>query len=57
MIDWITDNVLVFSVIKIVAIIVPLMLGVAYLTYAERKVIGYIQLARIALAHGDYYNL
>jgi len=28
---------------KILLIIVPLMLGVAYLTYAERKVIGYIQ--------------
>ena len=31
-------------VAKILLIIVPLMLGVAYLTYAERKVIGYIQL-------------
>ena len=30
-------------VIKIVAIVVPIMLGVAYLTLAERKVIGYIQ--------------
>ena len=29
---------------KILLIVVPLMLGVAYLTYAERKVIGYIQL-------------
>lgn len=28
---------------KILLIVVPLMLGVAYLTYAERKVIGYIQ--------------
>ena len=28
---------------KIILIIVPLMLGVAYLTYAERKIIGYIQ--------------
>lgn len=27
----------------IMLIIVPLMLGVAYLTYAERKIIGYIQ--------------
>jgi NADH-quinone oxidoreductase subunit H len=31
------------TVVKIVAIILPLMLAVAYLTYAERKVIGYIQ--------------
>ncbi len=29
--------------IKIVVILVPLMLGVAYLTYAERKIIGYMQ--------------
>lgn len=32
-----------FQVIKIVALMVPLLLSVAYLTYAERKVIGYIQ--------------
>ncbi len=30
-------------VIKIVAVVVPIMLSVAYLTLAERKVIGYIQ--------------
>ena len=34
---------LVITVLKIVAILVPLMLGVAYLTYAERKIIGYMQ--------------
>jgi len=28
---------------KILAIVVPLMLGVAYLTFAERKIIGYMQ--------------
>tara|TARA_R110001606_G_scaffold361754_7_gene515125 strand:+ start:20791 stop:21834 length:1044 start_codon:yes stop_codon:yes gene_type:complete len=43
MIDWVVNNTLLFTVLKIVAIIVPLMLGVAYLTLAERKVIGYIQ--------------
>jgi len=31
------------NVAKILLIVVPLMLGVAYLTYFERKVIGYIQ--------------
>mgnify|MGYP003385765438 FL=1 len=31
------------NIFWIVLIIVPLMLAVAYLTYAERKVIGYIQ--------------
>jgi len=43
MIDWIVSNTLLFTVLKIVAIIVPLMLAVAYLTLAERKVIGFIQ--------------
>jgi NADH-quinone oxidoreductase subunit H len=31
------------SLAKIVAIMLPLMLSVAYLTYAERKIIGYMQ--------------
>jgi NADH-quinone oxidoreductase subunit H len=35
-----------YMVIKIVGIIVPLLLGVAYLTYAERKVLGAMQLRR-----------
>jgi len=33
----------VWTVLKIVVIAVPLILGVAYLTYAERKVIGWMQ--------------
>jgi NADH-quinone oxidoreductase subunit H len=33
----------VWTVAKIVAIVIPIMLSVAYLTLAERKVIGYIQ--------------
>lgn len=33
----------VWALVKIVAIILPLLLGVAYLTYFERKVIGYMQ--------------
>lgn len=36
-------SVLLWVVIKILLIVVPLLLGVAYLTFAERKVIGYIQ--------------
>jgi NADH-quinone oxidoreductase subunit H len=35
---------IVWIVLKIVAIILPLMLAVAYTTYAERKLIGYMQL-------------
>lgn len=42
-IDWVVAQTVLYMVIKIVAIIIPLMLGVAYLTLAERKVIGYIQ--------------
>ncbi len=38
-----TMQTLILISVKIVAILVPLMLSVAYLTYAERKVIGYMQ--------------
>jgi NADH-quinone oxidoreductase subunit H len=34
---------LVWNLAKIIAIVGPMMLAVAYLTYAERKVIGYMQ--------------
>jgi len=34
---------LVWALAKIIAIVAPLMIGVAYLTLAERKVIGYMQ--------------
>ena len=33
----------IVNLAKIVAIVLPLMLAVAYLTYAERKIIGYMQ--------------
>lgn len=36
-------SLLLWVVIKILVIVVPLLICVAYLTYAERKVIGYIQ--------------
>ena len=36
-------GILLWIIIKILVIVVPLLIGVAYLTYAERKVIGYIQ--------------
>ncbi len=36
-------SILLWIIIKIVGIVIPLLLVVAYLTYAERKVIGYIQ--------------
>jgi NADH-quinone oxidoreductase subunit H len=31
-----------WTLVKIVLIVAPLMVGVAYLTYVERKVIGYM---------------
>lgn len=37
-------GILVWILLKIIGIIIPLLIVVAYLTYAERKVIGYIQL-------------
>ncbi|MBT8049377.1 MAG: NADH-quinone oxidoreductase subunit NuoH [Xanthomonadales bacterium] len=37
---------LLFLVLKILAIVVPLILTVAYYTYMERKVIGYMQIRR-----------
>lgn len=37
-------GILIWIVIKILVIVVPLLLGVAYMIYLERKVLGYIQL-------------
>ena len=37
---------MVFLLMKIVAVVLPLILAVAYYTYAERKVIGYMQIRR-----------
>ncbi|PJD94571.1 MAG: NADH-quinone oxidoreductase subunit NuoH [Legionella sp.] len=36
-------GILVWVILKILVIVLPLLIGVAYLIYAERKVIGYIQ--------------
>ena len=43
---WLPEGIqiTVWVMLKIVAIMVPLMLSVAYFTFAERKVIGYMQL-------------
>ena len=52
MFEWVTTiftslpmgvQTMTFIILKIVAITLPLMLCVAYLTYAERKIIGYMQ--------------
>jgi NADH-quinone oxidoreductase subunit H len=41
--DEIKSIAVVYDLIKIVVIVAPLMVGVAYLTFAERKIIGYMQ--------------
>jgi NADH-quinone oxidoreductase subunit H len=41
--DWAAIQTVAWTLIKIMALVVPLMLGVAYLTYAERKIIGWMQ--------------
>lgn len=36
--------IIMWTFVKIIAIVMPLLLSVAYLTYAERKIIGYMQI-------------
>jgi len=54
--DWATIQTVVWTLIKIVVLVVPLMLGVAYLTYAERKIIGWMQV-RIGPNRVGFYGL
>ena len=39
-------GILILTVAKALALLVPLLIGVAYLTYAERKVLGAMQLRK-----------
>ncbi len=43
--EWLPESLqtVIWILIKIVAIVLPLMICVAYFTYAERKIIGYMQ--------------
>jgi NADH-quinone oxidoreductase subunit H len=49
----------IWTLVKIMLIVAPLMIAVAYLTYAERKVIGYMQvrIGRIGSARSACCNL
>ena len=44
----------ILTVVYILLIVVPLLLGVAYATYAERKVIGFMQLRQGPMTVGPY---
>jgi len=41
--DWAAVQTVIWTLVKILALVVPLMLCVAYLTYWERKIIGWMQ--------------
>ena len=46
----------VWTLLKIIAIVAPLMIGVAYFTYAERKILAYMQV-RVGPNRVGYYGL
>ena len=45
---------LIKIVVLVLVIVVPLLVAVAYLTYAERKVIGYMQLRQGPMTVGPF---
>ncbi len=47
---------LIWTLVKIIAIVAPLMIGVAYFTYAERKILAYMQV-RVGPNRVGYYGL
>lgn len=53
---WPSVKLVSWTMMKIVAIVSPLMIGIAYLTYAERKVIGYMQV-RMGPNRVGYFGL
>ncbi|MDP2031319.1 MAG: NADH-quinone oxidoreductase subunit NuoH [Thiobacillus sp.] len=54
--DWVAIQTVAWTLVKIMALVVPLMLSVAYLTYWERKIIGWMQV-RIGPNRVGYFGL
>ena len=56
--DWLPSGVVavLFALLKILAVLLPLLGAVAYITLAERKVIGFMQV-RIGPNRVGYYGL
>ena len=52
--DWQAIQTVAWTLVKIMALVIPLMLAVAYLTYAERRIIGWMQVRIGQISHRQH---